>query len=46
MKVNIFFFTIIIKRRKVSLEEALRNKQVEKIFEEERRKVDNYIRYY
>ena len=46
MKVNIFFLTIIIKRRKITPEEVQQKVKVDKIYEENRRKVENYIRYY
>ncbi|MFJ7730813.1 YrzI family small protein [Lysinibacillus sp. NPDC097231] len=44
MILNIFALTITIKKREISLEEALHNENVKKIFEENRRKVENYIR--
>ena len=47
MTLNIFFLTITIAKRERSLEQALHNEQANKIFEENRRKVDNYrIRQY
>ena len=47
MTLNIFFLTITIAKRERSLEQALYNEQANKIFEENRRKVDNYrIRQY
>ena len=42
MTLNIFFLTITIAKRERSLEQALHNEHVNKIFEENRRKVDNY----
>jgi len=41
---NIFALTITITKREISLEKALHNENAKKIFEENRRKVDNYIR--
>jgi len=41
---NIFALTITITKREISLEKALQNEKAKKIFEENRRKVDNYIR--
>ena len=42
MTLNIFFLTITIAKREISLELALHNEQANKIFEENRRKVDHY----
>ena len=42
MSLNIFFLTITIAKRELSLEQALHNEQANKIFEDNRRKVDNY----
>ena len=44
MVVNIFSLTITIKKREVSLEKALQNENAQKIFEDSRRKVENYMR--
>ncbi|EFI67787.1 YrzI family small protein [Lysinibacillus sp. HST-98] len=44
MILNFFALTITITKRKISLEKALRDEYVEKIFEENRRKIDDYIR--
>ena len=44
MILNIFALTITITKREISLEKALHNENAKKIFEENRRKVDNYIR--
>ncbi|WP_223553078.1 YrzI family small protein [Lysinibacillus sphaericus] len=44
MILNIFSLTITITKREKSLKEALHNENVKKIFEENRRKVENYIR--
>jgi uncharacterized protein (TIGR02413 family) len=44
MILNIFALTITITKREISLEEALHNENAKKIFEENRRKVENYIR--
>lgn len=46
MTFNIFFLTITIRKREISLEQALHNENVKKIFEENRRKVENHIRRY
>ncbi|WP_342550300.1 YrzI family small protein [Lysinibacillus sp. FSL M8-0216] len=44
MILNFFALTITITKRENSLEKALHNENVKKIFEENRRKVENYIR--
>ncbi|WP_141905802.1 YrzI family small protein [Lysinibacillus sp. Y5S-8] len=44
MILNFFALTITITKRKISREQALHNENVKKIFEENRRKVENYIR--
>ncbi|MCL1697053.1 MULTISPECIES: YrzI family small protein [unclassified Lysinibacillus] len=44
MILNIFSLTITITKREISLEKALHNENVKKIFEENRRKVENYLR--
>ncbi|WP_445479759.1 YrzI family small protein [Lysinibacillus irui] len=44
MILNIFALTITITKREISLEKALRNENAKKIFEENRRKVENSIR--
>lgn len=44
MILNIFALTITITKREISLEKALHNENVKKIFEENRRKVESYIR--
>ncbi|MEA0551928.1 YrzI family small protein [Lysinibacillus irui] len=44
MILNIFALTITITKREISLEKALHDEYVKKIFEENRRKVENYIR--
>lgn len=46
MTLNIFFLTITITKREISLETALHNENVKKIFEENRRKVENHFRQY
>ncbi|HWK23062.1 MAG TPA: YrzI family small protein [Ureibacillus sp.] len=46
MTLNIFSLTITITKREISIEKALHNEYVEKIFEENRRKVENYFRQY
>ncbi|MFC7686295.1 YrzI family small protein [Ureibacillus sp. GCM10028918] len=46
MTLNIFSLTITITKREISLENALHNENVEKIFEENRRKVEKYFRQY
>ena len=42
MTLNIFFLTITITKRERSLEQALHHEQANKIFEDNRRKVDSY----
>ena len=44
MILNIFALTITITKREISLEKALHNEHAKKIFEENRRKVENYNR--
>lgn len=44
MVLNIFTLTITITKRENSLEKALHNENVKKIFDENRRKVENHIR--
>ncbi|MFJ7667643.1 YrzI family small protein [Lysinibacillus sp. NPDC097195] len=44
MILNIFALTITISKREISLEKALHNEKVKKIYEENRRKVDNTLR--
>ena len=44
MTVNIFSLTITITKRENSLEKALHNEHAKKIFEEHRRKIENYMR--
>ncbi|MBD8520502.1 YrzI family small protein [Lysinibacillus fusiformis] len=44
MMLNIFALTITITKREISLEQALHNENAKKIFEENRRKVESYIR--
>ncbi|MDN4492517.1 YrzI family small protein [Ureibacillus aquaedulcis] len=46
MTLNIFFLTITITKREISLEKALHNENAKKILEESRRKVQNHIRQY
>jgi len=46
MILHIFSLTITITKREISLEKALHNEHVKKIFEENRRKVENYMRHY
>ena len=46
MTLNIFALTITISKRENSLEKALHNENVKKIFDENRRKVENYIRFH
>lgn len=45
MTLNIFALTITITKREISLEKALHNENVKNIFEENRRKVENYTRF-
>ena len=42
MTLNILFFTITIRKRETSLEEALHNENVKKIYEESKRRVAYY----
>lgn len=44
MILNIFALTITITKREISLEKALHDEYVKKIFEENRKKIDDYIR--
>ena len=44
MILNIFALTITITKREIYLEKALHNENAKKIFEENRKKVENYIR--
>ena len=44
MILKFFALTITITKREDSLEKALHNENVKKIFEENRKKVENYIR--
>jgi len=46
MTLNILFFTITIKKRKVTLDEAIHDQMVEKIYEENKDRVTKYIRPY
>lgn len=46
MTLNILFFTITIKRRQSTLEEALHNQMVEKIYQENQERVAKYTRHY
>ena len=46
MTLNIFFLTITIAKRESSLEQALHNEQANKIFEDNRRKVDKHNGFY
>ena len=46
MTLNIFSYKITITKREISLEKALHNESAQKIFEENRRKVENYIRHF
>jgi len=46
MILNIFSLTITITKREISLEKALHNENVKKIFEENQRKIESYIRHY
>lgn len=45
MILNIFSLTITITKRETSLEKALQYENTKKIFEENQRKVENYIRH-
>lgn len=45
MTLNIFFFTITIKKRKVSLEEALQQEMVEKLYEQNKDRQISMYRY-
>lgn len=44
MTINILFFTITISKRKITLEEALNNQRVEKLYEENKDRAAKYIR--
>lgn len=44
MILNFFALTITITKREISLEKALHDEYVKKIFEENRRKIDDYLR--
>ncbi|QPQ31212.1 YrzI family small protein [Lysinibacillus sp. JNUCC 51] len=44
MILNFFALTITITKREISHEKALHNENAKKFFEENRRKVENYIR--
>ena len=44
MMLNIFSLTITITKRENSLEKTLHNENAKKIFEENRRKTENYMR--
>ncbi|PYF08951.1 YrzI family small protein [Ureibacillus chungkukjangi] len=46
MTLNIFSLTITVTKRVISHEKALHNENVKKIFEENRRKAENYFRQY
>ncbi|MGM0900162.1 MAG: YrzI family small protein [Bacillota bacterium] len=46
MTLNILFFTITIKKREISLEEAVHDEMVEKMYEENKDRVAKYIRPY
>ncbi|MFY3791932.1 YrzI family small protein [Ureibacillus sp. MALMAid1270] len=46
MTLNIFSLKITITKREFSLEKALHNENVKKIFEENRRKIENYFRQF
>jgi uncharacterized protein (TIGR02413 family) len=46
MTLNILFFTITIKKRNISLDEAIHDQMVEKIYEDNKDRVAKYIRPY
>ncbi|CAM5222922.1 putative protein (TIGR02413 family) OS=Ureibacillus acetophenoni OX=614649 GN=SAMN05877842_11717 PE=4 SV=1 [Ureibacillus acetophenoni] len=46
MTVNIFSFRITITKREFSLEKALQNEKAIRFFEENRSKVENFMRQY
>ncbi|HWL24947.1 MAG TPA: YrzI family small protein [Ureibacillus sp.] len=46
MILNIFSLKITISKREINLEKAIHNENAIKIFEENRRKVENYIRHF
>ncbi|SEM30933.1 tandem small hypothetical protein [Mesobacillus persicus] len=46
MTLNILFFTITIKKRQSTLEEALHDQMVEKMYQENQERVAKYIRHY
>jgi uncharacterized protein (TIGR02413 family) len=45
MTLNILFLTITITKRKTTVEEELHNQTVEKLYEENRNRVEKYIRH-
>jgi uncharacterized protein (TIGR02413 family) len=46
MTLNILFFTITIKKRKITLDEAIHDQMVEMLYEENKDRVAKYIRPY
>jgi uncharacterized protein (TIGR02413 family) len=46
MTLNILFFTITIKKREISLDEAIHDQMVEKMYEDNKDRVAKYIRPY
>ena len=44
MTLNILFFTVTIKKRKTTIEEALHNQMVQKIYEENKNRQINFYR--
>jgi len=46
MTLNILFFTITIKKRETSLDEAIHDQMVEKMYEDNKDRVAKYIRPY
>lgn len=43
MTLNILFFTITLRKREISLEEEMHNQTVEKLYEENRRRVNSIM---
>ncbi|SEM30961.1 tandem small hypothetical protein [Mesobacillus persicus] len=43
MTLNILFFTITLRKREISLEEEIHNQTVEKLYEENRRRVSSIM---
>jgi len=46
LHINIFSFTVTISKREISVEKALYNEHAKKIYEENRSKIEYYMRPY